>query len=83
MGSLGVVKGVLTTVNVSCVRGLTEYLAEAPEGDLLAVQQHVALAAGPGARPGLARAVGPTPGHGCSSARGVGRGGAPRAQRDL
>eukprot|EP00959_Pyramimonas_sp_CCMP1952_P050545 1056343-Pyramimonas_sp.AAC.1 len=39
-GSLGTVKGALTTVNVSCGRGLAEYLADGPIGGVFAVQEH-------------------------------------------
>ena len=38
-GSFGAVTGATTTVNDSRGRGLTEYLAEAPEGDLFAAQE--------------------------------------------
>eukprot|EP00959_Pyramimonas_sp_CCMP1952_P359049 7518038-Pyramimonas_sp.AAC.1 len=42
-GESSTAKGVLTTVNVSCGRGLTEFLAETPVGDLFAVHEHRAL----------------------------------------
>eukprot|EP00959_Pyramimonas_sp_CCMP1952_P199418 4171221-Pyramimonas_sp.AAC.1 len=42
-GSSDIVKGVLTTVNVLCARGLAEYLAEDPKGDIFGVQEHRVL----------------------------------------
>eukprot|EP00959_Pyramimonas_sp_CCMP1952_P432476 9056481-Pyramimonas_sp.AAC.1 len=42
-GSSDAVKGALTTVSVSCARGLTEYLAGDPKGDTFGVQEHRVL----------------------------------------
>eukprot|EP00959_Pyramimonas_sp_CCMP1952_P181387 3792618-Pyramimonas_sp.AAC.1 len=42
-GSSDAVKGALTTVNVSCARGLTEYLADDPAGGIFGVQEHRVL----------------------------------------
>eukprot|EP00959_Pyramimonas_sp_CCMP1952_P267499 5593061-Pyramimonas_sp.AAC.1 len=42
-GQSSTVNGVLTTVNISCGRELTEHFAGTPDGDLFAAQEHGAL----------------------------------------